>query len=130
MNYPLLLAQATLSGDSPVSMSLAWTVGGAVVVLAIGLAESRFKIAAQEKRLDAMDAAISRVDERAASGIGEVRGKVQVMEVVQAEAKVLMSEVRTRLDQYGEQNKEQTRMLHDLLALATRREGRRGSDAA
>lgn len=140
MNYPILLADVALSGESPVSLSLAWTVGGAVVVLAIGLAESRFKISAQEKRLDAQEAAIGKAEEKASKALsevrqewnrdsGEIRAKVQVMEVGAAEAKVLMSEVRTQLTQYGEQNREQTRMLHDLLALATRREGRRGTDA-
>lgn len=119
MNFPLLLAEATLSGDSPVAMSVAWTVGGAVVVIAIATAESRFKIAAQERRQDEQSAAIS-----------EIRTKQQVMEVGAAEAKVLMTEVRTQLTQYGEQNREQTRMLHELLSRSEGGQRRRKDDAA
>lgn len=119
MNFPLLLAETSLSGDSPVALSTAWIMGSAVVVLSVGLAESRFKIAAQEKRQDAQDAALS-----------ELRTKQQVMEVGAAEAKVLMTEVRTQLTQYGEQNREQTRMLHELLSRSEGTARRRSSDAA
>lgn len=141
MHYPLLLADAALSGESPVSLSLAWTVGGAVVVLAIGLAESRFKISAQEKRQDTQEDAATKASERHLKALedarrdwvrdsGEIRAKIQVMEVGAAEAKVLMSEVRTQLTQYGEQNREQTRMLHELLSRSDGAQRRRKDDAA
>ena len=128
MNIPILLATEVLSEGSPVSITLAVLVGGSVVTLAVGLAETRFKTGAQDKRIGALEDAVHKAEEKAARALedakrdserdrNEIRAKVQVMEVGAAETKVLMSEVRNQLTVQGEQNREQLRMLHDMMGM-------------
>lgn len=141
MNFPLVLADALpLNEGSPVSISLAVMVGGSIVVLAVGLAESRFKVAAQERRSDAQDVALAKIEETwrrtledakrdSEKDRNEIRQKVQVVEVGQAKAEVLMTEVRTQLAQQAEASREHTRLLHELLN-RSETPRRRASDAA
>lgn len=141
MNLPILFAAEVLTEGSPVSITLAVLVGGSVVTLAVGLAESRFKISAQDKQIQSLRADLDRTDEKAAKALednkrdaekdrNEIRAKVQIMEVSRAEDKVLVAEVRTRLTQMDEQNREQTRLLHELVAITSGNARRRSSDAA
>jgi hypothetical protein len=141
MNVPILLAAEVLSEGSPVSITLAVLVGGSVVTLAVGLAETRFKTGAQDKRIGALEEAVQKAEEKAARALddakrdserdrNEIRAKVQVMEVGAAETKVLMSEVRNQLTQHGEQNREQLRMLHDLMGMLSHNRRKSQGEAA
>lgn len=141
MNVPILLAAEVLSEGSPVSITLAVLVGGSVVTLAVGLAETRFKTGAQDKRIGALEEAVHKAEEKAARALddakrdserdrNEIRAKVQVMEVGAAETKVLMSEVRNQLTVQGEQNREQLRMLHDMMGMLGHNRRKSQGDAA
>jgi hypothetical protein len=155
MNVPVLLADAILNDSTGVSVGLALTVGGGIIVLIVGVAEARLKTGSQDKRLDAIDGekgsiASVRIEARQAleeakkeirneifeakreseKDRSEMRSKLQVMEVGQAEVKVIMAEVRAQQAVMAEAQRDQTRMMHELLSRSESGQRRRSTDAA
>lgn len=134
-----VLSDALITSSSGVDIALAVAVGTGVVTVLLALAEVRFRVADHEKKIKDHDtareadrkeylAALEAAKHASEKDRNEIRGNVQALQLGQMEGKVLMTEVRSQLATQAEGQREQTKMLHELMSVMGRLAGRRQSD--